>query len=247
MAGARGQQERETDILSSDQIFPLIEAVRRGDQEAARRLVEAAMEFLHPAVMHMLHQRKASGSYLTDTLASASHRNERIAEDAWEITHNTCCTMLTRLDSYRGQGRFGRKVRFSTWLFAIAQNEVRSLLRKRWREQKRRVHPIVQNDDETPLEPIVVSTEPSAIEQMIEDERKALVQEGLNQAPLTPEQREAVILFYVMGYKQERIAEITGVQVGTVKKRIFDGIRKLRAYVEEREAGTSQREEAKGS
>ncbi len=247
MAGARGQQERETDVLGSDQIFPLIDAVRRGDQEATRRLVEAAMAFLHPAVMQMLHQRKAAGGYLTDTLASATHLNEQIAEDAWEITHTTCCTMLKQLDSFRGRGRFGRRVRFSTWLFAIAQNEVRSLLRKRWREQKRRLHPLVRHDDEEPLEPIVVSTEPPAIERLIEDERKALVQEGLEQAPLTPEQREAVVLFYVMGYKQERIAEITGVQVGTVKKRIFDGIRKLRAYVEERETGTSRREEARGS
>src|SRR5690625_4153541 len=206
------------------------------------------MKFLHPAVMQMLHRRSASGGYLTDTLASATNLNERIAEDAWEITHTTCCTMLTRLDSFRGRGRFGRQVRFSTWLYAIAQNEVRSLLRKRWREQKRRAHPIVRNDDEdTPIEPIVISTEPSTIDQMIEDERKALVQEGLDQAPLTPEQREAVILFYVMGYKQDRIAEITGVKVGTVKKRIFDGIRKLRAYVEEREEGSTRREEARGS
>ncbi len=42
-----------------------------------------------------------------------------------------------------------------------------------------------------------------------------------------------MIMFYVLGYKQERIAELTGVQVGTVKKRVFDGIRKLRRYMEE--------------
>lgn len=249
MAGARGQHERETDVLGSEQIFPLIDAVRQGDEAAARHLVEAAMEFLHPAVMQMLHQRSASGGYLTDTLSSSAYANERIAEDAWEITHTTCCTMLARLDSFRGRGRLGGTARFSTWLYAIAQNEVRSLLRKRWREQRRRAHPIVRDDtdENTLLEPIAISEEPSAIEQMVEDEQRALVQEGLDQAPLTPAQREAIILFYVMGYKQERIAEMTGVQVGTVKKRVFDGIRKLRAYVEEREAGFAHREEAKES
>lgn len=248
MAGARGQHERETDVLGSEQIFPLIEAVKQGDEAATRLLVEEAMQFLHPAIMQMLHKRSASGAYLTDTLASATHAIDRISEDAWEITHTTCCTMLTRLGSFRGRGRLGGTAHFTTWLYAIAQNEVRSLLRTRWREQRRRSHPSGNETHGGALpEHVDVSDEPAAIDRMIEYELRALVQEGLDKAPLTPEQREAVVLFYVAGHRQDRIAEMTGVQVGTVKKRVFDGIRKLRTYVAEQQSGSAGQEEAKGS
>jgi DNA-directed RNA polymerase specialized sigma24 family protein len=43
-----------------------------------------------------------------------------------------------------------------------------------------------------------------------------------------PEQRDAILYFFVQELDQKTISQITGAKVGTVKKRIHDGLKKLR-------------------
>lgn len=224
------------------QIAELVQAARAGDQHALRELIAWAMDYLFPAVLTMLRDRHARGTYVTDVLHQGGpDLFERIHDDAWEITHLACCRMATRLDSFRGRGAFGQPVQFSTWLYAIARNEMRNIMRSRWREQKRR-H-VTRSDpmrsdstmgDTTGAPADTASTAAAPDEQLIDEFERDLLREALREAPLTPEQRQAVLLFHGLGYRQERIAAMTGVQIGTVKKRIFDGLRKLRAYVQER-------------
>lgn len=250
MTDARRWDTADAEILEPERVLSLIEAVREGDEMATQRLVQGAMQFLYPVVVKMLQERSASGTYLSDTLTDA-RGIQSITEDAWEIVHSTCCSMLARLDTFRGRGFMGKRARFTTWLYAIAQNEVRSVLRKRWRERKRRVDPVGPSDDpddeRSVPEPVDPASELSPADRLAEDETRELVYRALEEAPLTPEQREAVILFYVMGYRQDRIADMTGVQVGTVKKRIFDGIRKLRAYIDAHEGENSHARGAKNA
>lgn len=242
--------------IDNEQLAPLVAAARTGDQQALRDLIAWAMDYLFPAVLTMLYERRAKGTYITETLHTGGpDLAERIRDDAWAITHSACCRMTLRIDTFRGRNAFGRKVQFATWVHAIAQNELRTLLRNRWREQKRYggSRDVWENEDDTEtttsrgaaprsvfiesrlrdtLSPASVNPSPerTALGRFESD----LVLDALQHAPLTPEQREAVVLFHGYGYRQEQIARMTGVQVGTVKKRIFDGLRKLRTYMKSR-------------
>lgn len=240
----REQHERPS-LLSTDAADDLLAAARSQDEEALTCLVREAMDYLHPVIVSMLHARRASGTYVSDTLqGTGPHTNDAIHEDAWDLTHSTCLAMLRNLGSFKGRTRLGRPVQFTTWLYAIAQNQVRDALRKRWREQKRRQVTSHKPDalGENATDQVPDPATPSPEERMIEQSERYLLEQGLQHAPLTAEQREALIMFYLLGYRQDRIAQLTGVQVGTVKKRIFDGLKKLRRYIAESDGSTTNAE-----
>lgn len=48
---------------------------------------------------------------------------------------------------------------------------------------------------------------------------------------LSPEQREALVLAYFGGHTQREIAEMIGIPLGTVKTRMFSGMRRLQAQL----------------
>lgn len=231
------EEKKDASMLSGPAAQELIAAARSGERDAMEELVRHSMEYLFPVVLSMLHARRAQGTYLSETLQAAGDLpHHALEEDAWEMTHSTCLAMLKALPTFRGRSLLGRPVQFTTWLYAIAQNQVRSTQRSRWRERRRRSSPPPATDERQPQssrEPMDMSPGPE--ERIIDKVQVAQLERGLREAPLTPEQREALIMFYVMGYRQDRIAQLTGVQVGTVKKRIFDGIRKLRRYMDEAE------------
>lgn len=235
--------------LDTDQVLEWIQAARAGDERSLRELIAAAMEYLFPAALAMLGERHRQGGYLTDALHNGGpDLVERMRDDGWEITHAACVRIATKLDTFRGRNLIGQRVRFSTWAYAIAQNEMRGLLRRRWREAKRRRHVVPDAPDlpdwehERVPETGAVGEESSPEDALEERSTRALVREAVQEAPLTPEQRRAILLYYGLGYKQERIAAVTGVQVGTVKKRLFDGLKKLRSYVQERSETPPNRE-----
>lgn len=59
-------------------------------------------------------------------------------------------------------------------------------------------------------------------------------------AELSPAQREVLMLAYFSGRTQREIAQITGVPLGTVKTRMFAGMRRLQAALREPDAGTGE-------
>lgn len=227
-------EKKGQSILSSPAARELIAAARSGQREAMEALVQEAMDYLFPVILSLLHARHARGTYLSETFEAGSDVPfQALEDDAWQMTHNTCLAMLKALPTYRGRSRLGRPVQFTTWLYAIAQNQVRSTQRSRWRERRRRSRPAPATDGRLPQLAEHADTAPGPEEYVMDRVELAQLEKGLQEAPLTAEQRDALIMFYVMGYRQERIAELTGVKVGTVKKRVFDGIRKLRRYMDE--------------
>src|SRR5690606_34297423 len=45
--------------------------------------------------------------------------------------------------------------------------------------------------------------------------------------------KEVIVLKYISGYTQEEIANILGIPIGTVKSRIYRGLKELRKLIEE--------------
>jgi RNA polymerase sigma-70 factor (ECF subfamily) len=109
----------------------------------------------------------------------------------------------------------------SAWLLTLVHRRAVDLVR---REQRRRQPP--------PAEEPAVPT-PAADEEATLRDRRRAVQEALRQLPA--DQREAIELAYYGGLTQTELAEQLSVPLGTVKSRMFAGLRRLGDLL--REAG----------
>ncbi len=100
---------------------------------------------------------------------------------------------------------------FETWVTAIFINECKRTLRNRQR----------------------VSTTGTLNEVMIQhsEDSHLELKEGLK--TLEDIHRTVLVLKYISGYSQEEIAQILDIPIGTVKSRIYRGLRELRSNIEE--------------
>ncbi|MDX2064761.1 MAG: RNA polymerase sigma factor [Fimbriimonadaceae bacterium] len=135
-------------------------------------------------------------------------------------------TFLTAQRVYRNF-RFESSVR--TFLLGIANNECRTILRKRGS-----LHVQLQF-----VESNVSSECPEA--QWI---NRRVLSNAL--ASLSDEHREVVILHEMEGLKYEEIAQVVGVPLGTVKSRLFHAFANLRAQLRGSESTQSGTESAEG-
>ncbi|MDQ0272853.1 RNA polymerase sigma factor [Cytobacillus purgationiresistens] len=123
--------------------------------------------------------------------------------DVEDVFHNTIIKVHDKIDQLRDD-RF-----FETWVTSIFLNECRSLYRKGKQNDCR---PIPETANETDMD------------------TKLEVINGLEQ--LDERYREVIILKYLRGYSQEEISEILSMPVGTVKSRIYRGLKQMRLILE---------------
>jgi len=134
-------------------------------------------------------------------------RNEALAEDAVQEAFLTV---------WRTAARFvPEQAAASTWLLTIVHRRAVDLVR---REERRRSEPL-----NGVAEPVAQESAEDIAWLRFERER---VQEALRQLP--DEQREAIELAYYGGFTQTELAERLGQPVGTIKSRMFVGLRRLR-------------------
>jgi RNA polymerase sigma-70 factor, ECF subfamily len=104
----------------------------------------------------------------------------------------------------------------STWILTLVHRRAVDVVR---REEHRRADPLDPGD-----EPDAHGL--GAAEEIELTDRRRLVQEALRQLP--DEQREALELAYYAGLTQSELAERLSVPLGTIKSRMFTGLRRLR-------------------
>src|SRR5262249_49502618 len=100
----------------------------------------------------------------------------------------------------------------SSWILTLVHRRAVDLVR---REERRRAPEPVDED--------VAS--PPTDEEVALRERRLAVQEALRQLPR--DQREAIELAYYAGFTQSELSEHLSVPLGTVKSRMFAGLRRL--------------------
>lgn len=128
-------------------------------------------------------------------------QDRQLAEDA---TQEAFIRAFQRLSELREPEKFG------PWVFTIAVNTGRRLLRER-----QRLQPVADMSHYTPA----VQDWENQVE--AEVERRLLRQETRGQlGRLSDEHREALLLFYWYQLSVEEIADLTGIPVGTVKSRL---------------------------
>jgi len=126
----------------------------------------------------------------------------------------------TFLKAYGGLGRFRFESAFSTWLYRIAVNTCKNKLQSaEFRHRHKRV-PLggFGNPDREGPEMDLENGNPSPSVQLERKERKRMVMRAVNGLP--PEHREMITLRDIEGLSYEEIAEITGLNPGTVKSRL---------------------------
>lgn len=130
------------------------------------------------------------------------------------------------LSGYRAIARF-REGSVRAWLLRIAANECKDELRRRKRKDAGASLDAMLEGDGGPTE---VPDPGESIGDFLErKELGAQIQRLLMFLPF--EQRQAVVLCDLYGYRYEEVAEMTGASSGTVKSRIHRGREKLRALI----------------
>jgi RNA polymerase sigma-70 factor (ECF subfamily) len=167
----------------------LIERTCGGETDAFASLVSRYEDYVFNAVAH---------------LVGSGHEAEDITQEVF-------------LKAFRNIGRFRREAMFSTWLYGIMLNSVRSRWRKRGRRPK--VVSLSANPGEGNPGSPQESPGDGPLEQVLRAERVELVRRSI--ATLPEDLREVIVLRDLEGLSYEELAESLNVPLGTVKSRLF--------------------------
>jgi len=188
-----------------DDDLTLIRAIRRGDSSAWTPLLSRHQNRVYAVCVRMVGDR----------------------ELALDLAQDTLVKVIQGLDSYDGRSQL------STWITRIAINVCLSKLRS----EKLRRHasldaPSGGTDDpgRTFANSTAQTREQFAADRVQSGEDRRLVLTALMR--IDPEQRAILVLRDSRGMDYERIAEVLGVAVGTVKSRLFRARTALRENIE---------------
>jgi RNA polymerase sigma-70 factor (ECF subfamily) len=153
---------------------------------------------------------------------------------------------------FRGVGNFHGESSLRTWIYRIALHEA-SNQRRWWSRHKQREIPIEQEMTESEfgapvrLKEMLVDPSESPYESAVHSENRARVEAALSQVP--EPFRTTLILRDIEGFVYEEVAEMQGVNLGTVKSRLVRGRACLKAIltapVANEHAGKRARENAR--
>ena len=178
----------------------LVRLCRRGDERAAREILDRFQRPVFSIVHRMVHDRELA---------------EDLAQDAFVRTFNN-------LD------RYDPSYKFSSWLFKIAYNMTVDHLRKRELDTVS-IHgaPDAVTADRQAATSIALESSEERPDELLEAREVGdEIEEAI--ARLRPEYRTAILLRHVEGRPYEEIAEIMDIPLGTVKTYIFRARRELR-------------------
>jgi RNA polymerase sigma-70 factor (ECF subfamily) len=142
---------------------------------------------------------------------------------------------------FRGVGNFHGESSLRTWIYRIALREA-SNQRRWWMRHKQQETPIDQEmcgrDGGSPvcLKDMLVDPAESPFDSVVHAENRVRVEAALNRVP--EPFRTTLILRDIEGFVYEEVAEIQGVNLGTVKSRLVRGRACLKAILTEPAAGS---------
>jgi RNA polymerase sigma-70 factor (ECF subfamily) len=181
----------------------IVTAVRAGDTEAFRLLVDRHKGRLHGILMRLL----GDGA---------------LAE---ELAHEAFVKAYLGIQDFRGEASFG------TWLVQIGIHAVRDHLRRQKRLRQRGVISLeeLREAHQEVAEPADERRASNPFHCLDDRERDKLMQQGLAELPV--EYREVLLLKHFEGWAYEDIAALTGDSVGTLKVRAHRARRLLKEHL----------------
>jgi len=137
--------------------------------------------------------------------------------------------METFLKAWQAIPRFDGRSALKTWLYRITHNSAIDMLRSR-QQRRETVYTDLSAGDGAMGE--IVDKGQKAPDE-IEVEKEIVLRVSLAMDRLPSEHRISLALRYSDGLSYSEIASVTGVSIGTVMSRLFNGKRKLRRILEE--------------
>jgi RNA polymerase sigma-70 factor (ECF subfamily) len=187
-------------VGSSDQDAVLVRAIQAGDMAAFDQLVLKHKDKLFNMVYWFL------GDY----------------QEASDCAQDTFIKVFKSLKKFRFESSF------STWLYRIAINTCKNKLKSsayRWKKKTVSLeNPESSKDGELFFE--IKDDSPSPVNELEKKERSTLIQKAINALP--EEQNRVIVLRDIQGLSYQEIADITGLNLGTVKSRLARARMELR-------------------
>jgi len=144
-------------------------------------------------------------------------------EDAADMTQETFIKAYNSLQSFRGDSKF------SVWLYRIASNVCLDFLRSRSRKQ---TVSLSVEDDEGEEAQLDIADESQSPEVLLERGlTRNAVRRGLDALP--PDYRQILLLREIQGLSYDEISAALGIDIGTVKSRIFRARKRLCTFLVE--------------
>nr|AMP53415.1 sigma70-ECF: RNA polymerase sigma factor, sigma-70 family [uncultured bacterium] len=139
------------------------------------------------------------------------------SEDAADMTQEAFIKAYNSLQSFRGDSKF------SVWLYRIVSNVCLDFLRSKNRRPT--VSLSVEDDDGEDAQ-LDVADESQSPELLLDRKlTRESVRRGLDSLP--PDYRQILLLREIQGLSYDEIAQALGLEVGTVKSRIFRARKRL--------------------
>ncbi len=178
----------------------LVRRSRDGDTAAFGRLVERHQDYIYNAVFHLV------GDEL---------RAESLAQEVF-------VRAFEALDGFEGRAKF------TTWIYGIMLNTVRSF----WRRSGRRtVFSLDRPAGDDAPRPYLPAEGDGPVEAALRREDLQAVRGAIGD--LEDEMREIIVLRDIQGLKYEELAEALDLPLGTVKSRLYRARRSLKEKLED--------------
>jgi RNA polymerase sigma-70 factor (ECF subfamily) len=128
---------------------------------------------------------------------------------------------------YKSLSSFQFKSEFSTWLFRITSNVCISFKRK----YKKQNHLSLNDEENTGYISTITEDEVLSPDNVfVNSEHGEKINNALN--TLSPNQKISFLLKHYEGYKIREIADMMNCKEGTIKKYLFEAVRKLKTQLE---------------
>lgn len=128
---------------------------------------------------------------------------------------------------YKNLSGFQFKCEFSTWLFRITSNVCISFKRKYSKQN----HLSLNDEDNSGYMSAIPDDEVLSPDNIaVNSEQGVKINEALNS--LSPNQKMSFLLKHYEGYKIREIAKMMNCKEGTIKKYLFEAVRKLKIQLE---------------
>lgn len=132
---------------------------------------------------------------------------------------------------YQHRESFLPNSRFTTWLYAIALNRARSILRRRSRQPEFLPLPADETEEDPPFNEALIDSHPNPVESLETQEAALALHDAL--AALPAEIGETVVRFACDDEPQAQIAISLGCSLKTVEMRLYHGRKRLRSLLKQ--------------